>query len=530
MKQGFHDNFKELVISFKQQIIKFWPELQSSDKLEAFDTTVKEIASEKAKSIVSHSAEFFPETPDPKRRFWEDLQLLNTKLTLKEQNIPDEQVNIILDGISKKNQIDKNKLNEGATETEPPMTTPITASTFLFPTNKKTIYPDFSTLQNSTDDSSTDSSSVSGNGNNGSGFFRTYFKRSLSYTLSKKVKKLPQFKLYEPEAIVNFLVELTPIANRNRHKFKQILAILAEREMDTMTANFLYNALSYTKINFEILGESLLKNGMSEKQYLQIKSKRLFSPQDEITPLRYYIDEQITLLRIFGELNELKNIKNLISAIHPKYLVLLGNAENITSYNHLFDKIKEAEIIINERYGNPSVPNFNKPSYADIVHNHKKFENRYRDFHQNKTKNYYHSSPNRNYNDNKKYNFNNNNSTYKQNLYNNRSNFNNRDNRSNNQNFNKYKHGNYKDLDRYHSKESYPNRYYGNPTRQKPNLKNQEYHKNKNKPFSASDDNVFATLNRNIKQILELRQLLVQTCSLPSSSNDTTKQTKISKN
>lgn len=116
-----------------------------------------------------------------------------------------------------------------------------------------------------------------------------------------------------------FLCELTPIALRNPYKFKKILAILAERETDAITANLLYNAFAYNKITFQIFSQSLLENGMSEKQLFQIKSQMLYALQDDSTSLREYVNGQIKLLQLFGGKNEYHAIKNIMQAVHPKY-------------------------------------------------------------------------------------------------------------------------------------------------------------------------------------------------------------------
>lgn len=151
----------------------------------------------------------------------------------------------------------------------------------------------------------------------------------------------------------------------NKNKFKKILLILAERETNTTSANFLYNALTYPRTNFDTFAQSLLHNGLSPKQFIIAKMNYLFAPQQSHENLSEYLDNQIILLRLFGENNESSNIQHLKSSIHPNYLLLLGYLEGVQTYIQLYNKVKEVEIRLNE-----NLSTHNRPTYAQVVRNH----------------------------------------------------------------------------------------------------------------------------------------------------------------
>lgn len=372
--------------------------------------------------------------------------------------------------------------------------------------------PDFSVLRESEDECS-----------NGSEIeipqdqqtVKLYFKKTLSPTITRKIRDLPMFRLYQPNNIINFLLKLSPIAHRNNNKFKSILSVLADREQDASTENFLYNALSYPKINFETFSTSLLKHGISARQYLQTKTKYLFCPQDENTSLREYVDAQIKLLKLFGENDERSNISNLVNSIHPKYLPYIRNPDVLQNYQQLYEAIKDIEINLNERYGYAHVPNFNKITYAAAVTNQhgqipnfNRHLNRNREFfaHSNR---YRHNEKNHNVN-----------SYRRQHDY-----FPNRE-WNHNKNGRNFKAASHKNI---YSRDGKDHNF-GNPNKRHHGKRNLNYQINKNKQFKQHDKQTFAALNENIEQILKLQQLFTSNTANSTSSQQSNLTSKNSKN
>lgn len=177
----------------------------------------------------------------------------------------------------------------------------------------------------------------------------------IPYSVQNRLRNVHKFKLYNAEAVLNFLIGLHPIAERYPNDFATILQGLADLHTGAAEAT-LSAAAAHPHITFEILRRSLLRYQITEKQLQILHAKYFLRNQTDAETLRNYINNKILIAKILGEDNETKLVEAIIEGIHPKFLALLGSKPVITTLSELWNQVTYLEMILANRAMGQNIP------------------------------------------------------------------------------------------------------------------------------------------------------------------------------